>query len=498
MRLHEPRVDGHDVLFRWEVTPPTELYRRTHFRMSFPPSVDLTAVPRALWWRILLICLHGHFAVLRPCVVELPIRLGAAEREFWRRLVAHVAAHLEAYGDLRRPGPAVEIRDSGPALTPVSPPVAADRVVAAFSGGKDSLVQAAIAAELTERPLLVAITSPVPWARDHVGEARDRARAEIAHRLPVDVLEVRSDFRTSWELAFTARSGCLLGVHELSDLPLYYGALAAVAAANGLGQQLLAAEAETHYSEQVDGRTVMQPDPMCCSVIHRALDELLRPFGQRQGSLTAPLHAAQVQALLLRRYRGLADLQFSCWRAPEGTRACNKCAKCFGIALTTLAEGISPRAVGIDPVEALLAYADWRLGEPASGSAFVTISGLWTRRVVRALQRRSTHEVAGVLAGESDGRLGQAVATYARLRAQALAETLPAEPGYVAPFLDLVPAALRAPLERVLAQYFEPTSGAQFTAMASRAKALGDWITAPLADAHRGEPRNPAFRPAYA
>ncbi len=480
MRLHEPQIDGHEVVFRWDVTPPTELYSRTSFRLSFPPAVDVAAVPRALWWRILLICLHAHFALLRPCVVELPIELGAAEREFWQRLVANVATHLEAYGDPHRPGPVVEIQDSGPKLAPVRLSGVTNRVVAAFSGGKDSLVQAALAAELSERPLLVTITSPVPWSRDHVGDARTRARVQIASRLPVDVLEVHSDFRTCWEIGFSTRDGCAIGVHELSDVPLYYGALAAVAAASGIGQKLLASEADVQYNSTVYGRTVVQPDAMSSAVTQHAIDELLHPFGQRQGSLTYPLHAAQVQALLLRRYRNLAELQFSCYRAPEGERACSACVKCFGIALVTLAEGVSPRAVGIDPVKALMAYADWHPGEPPGGGSFVTVTGLWTARVVRALQRRSTREVAAILAGETDSGLGQALAVYARLRAEALAQTVPPEPGYVTDFLDLVRADLRTPLEHILAHHFEFTSGPEFTALARRIQALTDWITAPL------------------
>ena len=96
-----------------------------------------------------------------------------------------------------------------------------DRAAVAFSGGKDSLTLTALLAELTERPLLVATTSPVPWARDDVGVARERALAEIVKRLPVDVIEVRSDFRTCWSLGSSARGGYTLGINQLCDLPLF-------------------------------------------------------------------------------------------------------------------------------------------------------------------------------------------------------------------------------------------------------------------------------------
>jgi len=180
-----------------------------------------------------LICLHTHWALLRPCRVELPVQLGAWEREFWLRLIDNVTVQLEAYGSVRRPGRAVELVGMGPQLEPTRQGSAGNRAAVAFSGGKDSLVLAALLAELTERPLLVTTTSPVAWARDHVGVARERARAEMARLMPVDVIEVRSDFRTCWDLGFSARDGCTLGVHELSDLPLYQAATMAAAAASG-------------------------------------------------------------------------------------------------------------------------------------------------------------------------------------------------------------------------------------------------------------------------
>jgi hypothetical protein len=483
--LHEPRLDGQEVAFRWDVTPWTELYRRTSFRLTFPQQLDLRLVPMALWWRMALLCLHAHFALLRPCVVELPVRLGRGERVFWRRLIETVATQLEAYGDAPRPGAVVELRDSGPRLPPSPLPVADGGAVVAFSGGKDSTVLAAIAAELSERPLLVSVTSPVPWARDHLGAARDRARAEIAQRLPVEAIEVCSDFRSCWELGYSARAGCTLGVHELSDLPLYHAALGAVAAASRRGSCYLASEADIQYNAFRDGALVLHREFMSCAVTQAAIDALVRPFGLRHGSLIYPLHMPQVQALLLRRYRQLADLQFSCWKASPGEQACSGCGKCLEIALVTLAEDVSPRRVGIDPIKVLCSYRDWQL----DAALRKRDPGLHQRRsplhhTVRALQRRSTEEVASILAGEPDHRRREAIAVYDRMRSEALEQAPPPEPGYVTDFLELVQAGLRRPLEAILAEHFEPTDEAEFAAMANRAQALADWITGPL-DPHR-------------
>ena len=212
---------------------------------------------------------------------------------------------------------------------------------------------------------------------------------------------------------------------------------------------------------------------------------MLRGFGLRQGSLTFPLHMPQVQTLLLRRYWKLADLQFSCWQAPPGTQACSACSKCFEIALVTLSQGVTPRAVGIDPVRALLASSERTLGGPPRHRG-PTLSEHRSPRhhVIRALQARSTGEVASILSADPvtthGGRIGEALAIYARLRAEALAVTLPPEPGYVTDFLDLVHSDLRQPLRSILAQHFPPTSEPEFRAMSKRARALAAWIGEPL------------------
>ncbi len=486
VRLHEPRVGAHDVLFSWEVSPSTELYRRTEFRMSFPDEVEIARVPKAVWWRVMMICLHCHWALLRPCVVELPVRLGAAEREFWMRLCDNVAAQLETYGSAPRRGArSVVLADSGPGLAPVASAGGRARAVVAFSGGKDSLLLAALAAELTERPALVAITSPVPWARDHVGEARERALREISSLIAVDSLEVHSDFRTSWELEFPARDGCSLGTHELSDLPLYYGAMAAVAAAAGGGRGMLASEADIQYNAPGERGPLMHRDFLSPYPVQHALDVLLGGFGVRQGSLTFPLHMPQVVALLLRRYPALFELQFSCWQAPPGKQACSACPKCFQIALIALAEGVSPMTAGIDPIGALCAFGDWNLDAPTVHVRSALHEQRSSRdHVVRAVKGTSTDRVAAILQSDArtreNERRGEALATYARLRAQGMAMSPPAPVGYVAPFVSFVHRDLREPLRAVFADYFEPSTEPLFAAMAARATALGSWIAAPL------------------
>ena len=85
-----------EVHFAWSVEPESELYSRAEFSLRFPDGVDVAAVPLGLWWRIALICLHGHWPLLRPCQIRLPVRLPAGEAEFWLRLCDAAVASLEA------------------------------------------------------------------------------------------------------------------------------------------------------------------------------------------------------------------------------------------------------------------------------------------------------------------------------------------------------------------------------------------------------------------
>jgi hypothetical protein len=378
-------------------------------------------------------------------------------------------------------------------MWPVPVVARSDRTCVAVSGGKDSLVLTGLLAELTERPIAVTITSPVSWARDHLGAARDRARHELTARLGLETVEVRSDFRTSWEIAFSSRDGCVLGVHELSDLPLYHGVLAAVAAARGAGTLMMASEADLQYNAGRDGKTILHPEFLSCVVTQSALDALWSGYGLRQMSLSYPLHMPQVQHLLLRRYGTLADLQFSCWRAPPGERACNQCVKCFQVALVTLAEGVSPTLVGIDPVAVLCAYGDWHLDAPGPYPRPALHESRSARHhVVRCLQALPTQGLAAIIAADpltrDNPRAGEAVAVYARMRADALSVALPPAPGYIGGLFEFIAPDLRERLRTIFDQYFEAADEREFEAMLSRARALAAWIGAPLEPAtQRGD-----------
>ena len=170
--IEAPECGAHAVTFRWSVEPATRLYRKLSFTLRFPEELDLSAVPAGLWWRIALIGLHSHWPLLRPCRVEVPGRLAAGEAEFWRRLVRAAATTLDAYCTAAPPDGEVEIREGSRAIPALTWVPDTGRCATAFSGGKDSLVQAGLLTELTRRPVLVTTTSPLQPMEDHLTQRR--------------------------------------------------------------------------------------------------------------------------------------------------------------------------------------------------------------------------------------------------------------------------------------------------------------------------------------
>ena len=187
---------------------PLEPLSRKLFHSSLSRRDRHSAIPEALWWTVALICLHAHWTLLRPCRVEIPVTLDPDELELWRRLLEVEITTLE--GLRGRPGveSAIEIVATGPRL---SPPVAlpdSGRCAAAFSGGKDSLLQAAMLAELTERADSrhhdlsdAAVGGP----RRRGGE--ERSRTESASVFRFSWWRFTRTFALSWDNHFADRQG---------------------------------------------------------------------------------------------------------------------------------------------------------------------------------------------------------------------------------------------------------------------------------------------------
>ncbi len=264
IRIAEPVVAGQTARFAWTVEPASDLYRRTTFELSFPDSVALGRVPRQMWWRVALVCLHSHWPLLRPCRVVLPVALGDGEREFWLRLCDAEIVTLEANAGHRDTARAIELVERGPALEPLEPVADAGVVVACFSGGRDSLTQAALLHELGEQPVLVTTTSPREGSIEHETPRRRHVMSEVQRRRGLELVEVHSDFRGCWDNNFAAvryrRS-----VNELTDTFLYFAAALVVAVARGARSVYLASETEVQESSRRTAGRSGRPSRRCSS-----------------------------------------------------------------------------------------------------------------------------------------------------------------------------------------------------------------------------------------
>jgi hypothetical protein len=412
IRLEPPLVQGQSATFRWAVTPETPLYRKSEFTLRFPPSVELARVPERLWWDVFLIVLHAHWLVLRPCKIHVPFRLSPGEARFW---LEHLKTGLDTL--------ALHTNGKGPPPPPDSlgiEIVGGDREIprervwgtgfgTSFSGGKDSLLQSALLAELTERPLLVATTSPMPRTADHETPRRRQVFAAIQARRDVNFVEVESDLRSNWDQSFATVQGYGVGVNEIADTFLYAGALLAAGAATGATRLFMASEAEVQENAVIGGKIVQHPHFMYSAATQRALAALLAPYGIRYGSLTWPLYSAHVQHLLWTRYPDLSDLQYSCWLVGKDEAACSRCGQCLRLAVIALEKGFDPQRMGID-LETLAAFIPrWNTKWTGSAGPDATprerVSRRFERLSCQSMRRISLWHVALVAARRNPLRL---------------------------------------------------------------------------------------------
>ncbi len=485
--LHEPEIGAHEVRFSWTVTPASELYERSSFYLRFGPEIDLTGVSRELWWRIGLMCLHPHWPLLRPCRVELPVRLPPGEAEFWLRLTDAAVATLEAHVDGSETARSIELIGTGPLLSAPSPsPGRGDGIVSCFSGGRDSITQAAMLREFGESPTLVSVTSPVGWSTEHDTPRRREVLAAVTTRTGLELVEVHSDLRGNCQNEFVAsRYG--VGVNECTDALLYLGAAVAVAAARGARLVAMASEAELQESVKRRGMVIQTRHFMYSAATHRALSALLETAGVSVASLTNSLFQSQIQRLLAERYPDLRDLQYSCWSMRRDQAACSQCLECRRIALNLVAAGVAPSEAGIDLVTLLLSLSEWTPGERYLNQE--QTQELPRHVVGRAMEMQELRCLAAtppsVVVAMLDGRgtpdeRERAKAIYGRLHEYAAACRMEPEPGYLAGYLDLLAAPLRDGLEKIIEAHFAPAAPEHYAAIVTNTRLLSDWIADPL------------------
>lgn len=476
--LETPQVCGSQVDFRWRVDPPSELCRRLQFGLRFPDSVPIADLPERVWWWVALACLHPQWALLEPCRVHLPVRLAPGEGDVWLGLVAAARASLDAHigGALR--DPRVEIVEEGPVLAPLALPAERGRCASAFSGGKDSLLQAGLLAELTERPVLVSTTSPMPKLEDHTVPRRRQVFREIVRRLPVEWVEVESDYRSSYRNRFSVKAGFGVTVNELTDTMLYVGALVPAGLALGATHFFLASETEVQESVERDGQIVQHPHAMYATTTLRGLAAALDP-ALRLGSLTVPLHAWQVQRLLWTRYVDIADLQFSCWKARGRQAACSACGECLRVAYGVLAAGGRPSAVGLDLRRLLVVASQWppRLSPDPRGLPQGVVRRSLHGQAARLIADTPLERVAADLRRSwlpprLDRAAGRALDTARRLKERMQEEKPPPLQGFRAGFERQLDPLLRERAAAIYRENFEPEEPAGYAGSLERSEAL--------------------------
>lgn len=489
IRLDAPVVRGNAVDFSWTISPDMGFYRDARFTLEYPDSVPVSAVPEGVWLRVMLICLYSHWTVLRPCRVVLPRRLPDGEREFWSRMVDAGVWTLENDQDsdggptyAERTVRSVEIVETGPPAGLLTPAPDLAGVVASFSGGRDSLTQAALLDELGRSPLLVTTVSKregsiefeTPRFRYVLGEAQARTGLEL--------VEVKSDIRTCFDNfhPLVARYG--MAVSELTDTLLYFANCWVIACARGAKSVFLACEAEAQESIRRDGMVVQIEHFGFTAATQRALSALVAPTGVTFAGLTATLEHFQIQRILDTRYPELRDLQYTCYSQQPGEDACSNCFSCLKGALHKISDGTAPSEIGIDVDRVLAARSDWTPvddGEKRRGSVGQLYGDRMNHHLVRVLRELDAERVAQLT---PDGVLSEAArGGLEKLRATALAAPDPPdEPGYREDYLELLESPLREELGLLLSEHFEVEPRERYVHLLENTLLLSDWLAAPL------------------
>lgn len=487
--LLPPVREGRQVNIRWQVDPPCPLYRNPQCYLRFPADVNLDRVPPGAWWAATLLMLAPHWPLLRPCRVVLPVRLSPAEQECLLRWLDAGVVTLETYRGTSQFERQIEIHSQGRPWHEGGPVRDTGRCATAYSSGKDSLLQTGILCELTQRPVLVATTSPLPGMNEHVNERRRQVLQAIPKLRDVTFHEVESDYRSCWDNDYARKIGYTVSVNELCDTLLYTASLLIVGLAEGAPHLFLASEAEVQENAEVGGRIVQHPHFMYSTPTLRAFEALFAPLGIRLCSMTAPLHSFQVQELLWTRYADLRHLQYSCWRMLSHEATCSRCTQCLRIGTCALAMGDRPARMGVDLVKLFPALIDFEPRvTPTDGSFLlpdkVTGIGLHAQ-LLRNMEKISFWHVLRCLAQDQPRQLlrgegWRALDAFRRLQRKLARFDPGPRPGYREGFLAQVDPLVRAQLGSNLAEHFPPADAPTYAGVLTRSARLANHITDPL------------------
>lgn len=466
------------VHVRWSIDPPTPLYARESFVLDFGAELDPRTLPLDLWWTLVVMIMHSHWNLLRPCRVVLPVRLSGGEVEFWQRLMDHERDCLEWYRGGTDFDRTVVIECEGDAPLSGPMPAAAGGYATAYSSGRDSLLHSVLLDAIGEKPLLVNTCSAMPPLRDHTTPHLGRALSEITRRRGLDVVVVESDLRSSWpHYEAPHQLGFPISVPQVTDTYFHLAATIAVAAGRGIRTALLASEFENALISRYEGKLVSVSSTLTYSPwVLEALSRLFSRWGIECASLLTPVSGFQRQELLARYGGDVMDLQLSCfWMADDEQRYCSRCAKCFRIALNLMAVGVDPDVVGIDARRAFTnPEPAWMAFPPLAVANMKEAAGrLSTREAYRhlgdtgwlgRLRRRSTPALAGLDATRA--AVAHADSTWVVLRRPA--------------FERFIPQALRPRLSALYAGVWPETDPTDRSDDLATIECATAWLAEPL------------------
>lgn len=463
------------VVVRWTEDPVSGFYRNPYFTLDFGTALDPRSLPLKLWWTIVLLCLHSHWNFLRPCRVVFPVYLPESEIEFWQRILQAELFSLEAYRGTQDRARSIEIEARGPDPGPVELPPNTGRAATAFSGGKESLLQAGILCQFTPRPLLVNTQSEMPPMHDHSSRIRAHVMREIAHRKNCEVVEVKSDLRANWNNLFGRERGYRHSINEMSDAYLYIASMLAVSAARGARRLSLGCEFEAQRCGLAFPEGYAPFFAMMSVPVMQSLARLLQPWGMELGSLLWPLSQYQIMYLLWRHYPDIADLQCSCWsiQDPE-VGYCSLCLKCLKIAMILMSMEVDPARIGIDVTPLFLKGARWGPAElPTDGALNYAAQHITPRQVRPYFPPQNGLQRLGVLKPPAYRAMLDLVAQTHGKKADWAGQYRPAYAKYI-------PPSLRQDIDRLYREYFPVIDPADYSEDILRADAQADHITESL------------------
>lgn len=478
--MHEIRIEpiefnGPWVRYSWSVEPPTPLYKQESFVLDFENVLDPRAVPEWAWWTVAMLSLHAHWNLLRPCRVILPVTLPEGEIEFWQRMLDRELFCLEAFRDGTDFERRVEIVCEGPMVERGQHLPTSERCAAAFSGGKESLMQAALLCELTERPILVNTQSELPPMKDHSTLRRAHTLKAIAERRDCEVVVVKSDYRSSWENLFPPTLGYRQNLNELVDLYFYLANVFAVTVARGLRTVCVGCEFEVLQIGKLYEGQFAHYYFMMSPVALGALARYFQPWGIECGSPILPLGQIQIEKMLWQRYGDVADLQNSCFgmeRPEDGY--CNRCRKCMRIALFMLLLEVDPTRLGLDVSTIFIYQTGWDpKAPPMSKTLSYATQGIDLKRARRYFRAENWKQRIGLEEPVAFTNLKKLVEHFKDADAVWAEQYRPA-------MLKYVPPGLRARVARIYAAEWQRVDPKDYSQEIAETDAAIEWISAPL------------------